>query len=180
MRIVVSGTHAVGKSTLVSDFAMSNPQFDVLPDPFDLVDDPDPASPASFSEQLTVAADRLLLLAPGADVIAERGPLDFIAYLQAAEALGRASLSAPTWAALRQTAAAAMARVDLLVVLPLTNAPGIWVPDEEDPALRLAMDEQLLDLCGDEELVGDVGCVIEIAGSPQERLDQLTELLETT
>jgi hypothetical protein len=180
VRIVVSGTHAVGKSTLVSDFAMSNPQFDVLPDPFDLVDDPEPASPASFREQLTVAADRLLVLAPGADVIAERGPLDFLAYLEAAEALGRASLSATSWEALRQTAAAAMARVDLLVVLPLTNPSAIWVPDEEDPALRLAMDERLLDLCGDEELVGGVGRVIEVAGSPQDRLDQLTQWLETT
>lgn len=32
MRIVVSGTHASGKSTLVSDFAVRHPDFVVLPD----------------------------------------------------------------------------------------------------------------------------------------------------
>jgi len=177
VRIVVSGTHAVGKSTLVSDFAMSHPQFEVLPDPFDLVDVLEPASTASFREQLTVAAERLMVLAPGADVIVERGPLDFIAYLAATEALGRASVFAQTWTGLRATTAAAMARVDLLVVLPLTNADGIWVPDEEDPELRVAMDEHLLDLCDDEELVGDVGCLLEVAGPPEDRVARLTQWL---
>ena len=32
MRIVVSGTHASGKSTLISDFALRHPEFTVLPD----------------------------------------------------------------------------------------------------------------------------------------------------
>ena len=39
MRIVVSGTHASGKSTLISDFALRHPEFVVLPDPFEALDD---------------------------------------------------------------------------------------------------------------------------------------------
>ncbi|NYD65690.1 hypothetical protein [Agromyces atrinae] len=37
MRIVVSGTHASGKSTLISDFALKHPEYAVLPDPPDFL-----------------------------------------------------------------------------------------------------------------------------------------------
>ena len=47
-----------------------------------------------------------------------------------------------------------MAHVDLLVVLPLDARDGIRVPDDEDPALREAMDEHLVELCEDGDLVG--------------------------
>ncbi|MEO7422529.1 MAG: hypothetical protein ABIU87_09050 [Ornithinibacter sp.] len=180
MRIVVSGTHAVGKSTLVSDFAMSHPQFQVLTDHFDLVDVPDHASAASFRDQLAVAAERLLMLEVGADVIAEREPLDFIADLEASVRRGLTTVFGPVWEALRATTTAAMAHVDHLVVLPLTGAQSIWVPDEEDPQLRTAMDEQLLDLCNDEEVVGGVGSVVELTGPLEDRLIHLAEWLNLT
>ena len=74
MRIVVSGTHASGKSTLVSDLAMAL-GYAQLPDPFELVDDDvEPAGAESFGQQLAVAAERLVELPAGADVVAERGP----------------------------------------------------------------------------------------------------------
>ena len=177
MRIVVSGTHASGKSTLVSDVALTHRRFRVLPDPFELVDGLDPVSVTSFHEQLLVSADRLTALPAGADVIAERGPLDFLAYLEALELLGRASLPEPALEDLRRTTAAAMACVDLLVVLPLSGLEGVWVPDDEDPRLRTAMDERLLDLCDDDELVGRVGRVREVSGTPEERLARVTALV---
>ena len=76
-------------------------------------------------------------------------------------------------ARLRLTTAEAMAHVDLLVVVPLEAADVIRVPDDEDPGLRVAMDARLLDLCDDDELVGAVGRVVEVGGSPQQRLDQV-------
>ena len=36
MRIVISGTHASGKSTLIADFASRRPEFEVFPDPYEL------------------------------------------------------------------------------------------------------------------------------------------------
>lgn len=174
VRIVVSGSHASGKSTLVSDFALSHRQYRVLSDAFDLVEDPEPSSAASFHAQLLVSAERLVELTPDADVILERGPLDFLAYLEASATLGRAAPSRDVWRALRATTAEAMAHVDLLVVLPLVDAEGVWVPEEEDPRLRIVMDEHLLDLCDDDELVGGVGCIIELTGSAPARLAALT------
>ena len=169
MRIVVSGTHASGKSTLVSDLMMGLPGYVALPDPFELVDVDEPASARSFVAQLAVSAERLIELPAGSRVVAERGPVDFVAYLEALHGLGRRSVSPDVVMALRATAAEAMARVDLLVVLPLETDTDIWVPDEEDLDLREAMDRNLLDLCDDEEVVGGVGQVLVVAGPPTRR-----------
>ena len=172
MRVVVSGTHASGKSTLVSDVAASL-RWAQLPDPFELVDDDEPAGAASFVEQLLVAAERLVELPAGSDVVAERGPVDFLAYLAALADLGRRTAAPALLTSLRATTAEAMAHVDLLVVLPLGSPDGIRVPEEEDRELRAAMDVRLLELCEDDELIGSVRRVVEVAGSPQQRLDQV-------
>ena len=171
MRLVVSGTHASGKSTLVSDVVLALRGYAELPDPFELVDeDAEPAGVESFVRQLVVAAERLVELPEGRDVVAERGPLDFLAYLEALTDLGRRSAGPDLLARLRATTAEAMVHVDLLVVLPLESPDGIRVPDEEDPQLRAAMDERLMELCEDDELVGSVGRVLEVSGAPEERL----------
>lgn len=172
MRIVVSGTHASGKSTLVSDLAATL-GCPALPDPFELVDDDlDPAGAASFVAQLDVAAERLVELPHSADVVAERGPVDLLAYLAALSDLGRPSVGPVVLGRLRASTAAAMTHVDLLVVLPLDPAAGIRVPEDEDPGLRDAMDARLLDLVDDDELVGPATTVVEVAGGPEERLAQ--------
>ena len=170
MRIVVSGTHASGKSTLVSDVGLALPRYTRLPDPFELVEDDEPSGASSFVRQLSVAAERLVELAPGSHVVAERGPVDFLAYLAASADLGRGSAGPDLWARLRATTAEAMAHVDLLVVLPLDGRDGIRVPVDEDPALRAAMDEHLVELCEDGDLVGGVEQVLEVSGPAERRL----------
>src|SRR5579862_275829 len=88
MRIVVSGTHASGKSTLVTDFAGHHPEFVVHPDPFELLDETwDIPSAAMFVAQLRIAATRLHPSEATAHLVAERGPIDFLAYLRAMEEL---------------------------------------------------------------------------------------------
>jgi hypothetical protein len=178
VRVVVSGTHASGKSTLVSDLAQAL-GCDQLPDPFELVDDVgDPAGASSFVAQLEVAAERLVELSASADVVAERGPVDLLAYLEALALLGRPSVAAGPMARLRLAAAEAMTHVDLLVVIPLDPDAGIEVPDDEDPELREVMDERLLELCDDEELVGGAAQVVEVAGSPESRVAQVLAAVE--
>ena len=180
MRIVVSGTHASGKSTLVSDLATALGSAQ-LPDPYELVDDDtdDPAGAASFVRQLLVAAERLVGLARGTDVVAERGPVDLLAYLDALAELGRPSVGPDLMTRLRATTAEAMAHVDLLVVVPLDARDGITVPDDEDPGLREAMDARLLDLCDDADLVGSAVRVVEVAGPPDARLEQVLAVVAT-
>jgi hypothetical protein len=170
VRIVVSGTHASGKSTLVSDLVMAL-GYAQLPDPFELVDDGvEPAGAESFSLQLAVAAERLVELPAGAELVAERGPLDFVAYLEALPDLGRHSVRPHTLAGLRAVTAEAMAHVDLLVVLPLEVPDVIRVPDDEDPQLRRVMDAHLLELLDEGELIGLGTRVLETGGPPEQRL----------
>ena len=97
MRIVVSGTHASGKSTLIADFARRHPEYAVFADPFELIDESDdrPAA-AMFAMQLRLAADRLIEADSGEKIIAERGPLDFLAYLLALDELGCTALDRST------------------------------------------------------------------------------------
>ena len=173
-RVVVSGTHASGKSTLIGDFAMANREWIVLPDPFELVDaqeEPD----AVFVRQLRIAAGRLLEPAHG-PVLAERGPLDFLAYLDALSRLGRSARSQDLLRRGIPLTAQAMAGVDLLVLLPLARDDRIGVGADEDLELREAMDAALLELADDPDLTGGA-TVVEIAGDPAQRLQRLEDAI---
>ncbi|MET2010200.1 hypothetical protein ABXJ56_01490 [Microbacterium chocolatum] len=164
MRIVVSGTHASGKSTLIGDVVAALPSYTVLPDPFELIDERfDQPGPAMFLQQLRVAADRLED-DPPADLIAERGPLDFLAYLAALDELGRGAASDEAIARAREMTASALRAVDLLAILPLAEGDGIRPGEDEDLELREATDAALLDLLDDAELIPATTGVVEITG----------------
>ncbi|MFZ2963216.1 MAG: AAA family ATPase [Rhodoglobus sp.] len=174
MRVVISGTHGSGKSTLISDFALLHSTWMILPDPYEDVDTAEATPGASlFAHQLRIAAHRLGEPADG-HVIAERGPLDFVAYLIALDDLRRSSTSAELTGRSIEVAAEAMRLVDLLVVLPLSEVDAIEIGDDEDLELRDAMNLALLDLVDDPELTGGA-TVVEITGNQQERLARLLE-----
>lgn len=169
-RVVVSGTHASGKSTLVSDLAAACAPAEVLPDPFELVDDAAAEPDAStFVEQMHVAAARLEEVSgPGRLVVAERGPLDLLAYLDALVELGRPTADPVAADDARETVARAMDGVDLVLVLDPDDVPE---PEEEDPDLRAAMHEALLVLLDDPDLLGGA-TVVDVAGPRRSRLEQ--------
>jgi hypothetical protein len=176
MRIVISGTHASGKSTLASDFALHNPGFTVLPDPFEYVNEAwDTPSPALFAAQLRAASTRLLATSATDLVVAERGPLDFLAYLLAWENLtGQVNAPEVMERSVNLTREANQ-HVDCLVVLPLdgTLAPGA----DEHLQLRTEMNDVLLDLIGDPDVIGMQSTVVEITGSPEQRRVALESLV---
>lgn len=178
MRIVVSGTHASGKSTLVSDFALRHPEFVVLPDPFELVDEAwDSPSAALFAAQLRLSAARLHPDQTSGHLIAERGPIDFLAYLLALDELNRATSSRALIEQSIQVARDAMQHVDLLIVLPLEAGARIFAPTDEDLPLREVMNVVLLDLVADEAIIGADSNVVEIAGGRNQRLAALEALM---
>ncbi|EIC07520.1 hypothetical protein OR221_2203 [Microbacterium laevaniformans OR221] len=178
MRIVVSGTHASGKSTLIADFARRHPEYAVFADPFELIDESDdrPAA-AMFASQLRLAAGRLIDIHSGENLIAERGPLDFLAYLLALDELGRTALDRSTLSSAADRTRGALATVDHLVLLPLTAAHPIHVGDDEDAALRETMNDVLLDLLDDADVVPAGLTVTEVTGSPAERLATIETLI---
>lgn len=173
MRIAVSGTHASGKSTLVADFAAAHPQYETMPDPFELIDEQvDQPTAGMLLRQLRLSADRLEDT-DSPDVIAERSPLDFLAYLLALGELDRATASHEVLERARELTASALRHVDLLVVLPLNARDRIRIGDDEDPDLREATDAALLDLIDDPDLILGTTRVLEITGDRARRLSTL-------
>lgn len=171
MRIAVSGAHATGKTTLISDYLDERPGTEHVPDPFELVEHA-ASTPGfeEFAQQLLVSARALAALSPGDACVIERTPLDFVAYLDALRDLGRGARPAPD--ELVRVAEDALAHLDLLVVLPIEHrdptAPG---PDEDLP-LRRAMNDALLERVDASDLAAHTR-VIEITGSRDERLRRL-------
>lgn len=177
MRIVISGTHGSGKSTLVSDFALRHPEFTALPDPFELVDETwDSPSAALFAAQLRISARRLDPHESALSLIAERGPIDFLAYLLALDQLTGASSSRELLARSTAITREALDHVDLLVVLPLNESDEIVLGSEEHLALRQAMNAALLDLIDDPDVVGERVQVVEVTGDRDRRLAILDAL----
>lgn len=173
MRIAVSGTHCSGKTTLVEDFLERHPEYTHEPEPYELAE----AQGAGFSAELTAAdvwqqleisVERLSAYAPGSNVIAERCPIDFLAYLEALNVLRREDTSRMLNAA-RECMSRGMASIDLLIVLPLTDE--IEAPEDEDPKLRAAMNRSLLEIVEDD--LPPTLRSIEIAGTPEERIATL-------
>ena len=177
MRIVVSGTHGSGKSTLISDFALRHPEYTVLGDPFDLLGESwDLDGVEMFTAQLRLSAQRLIAHEGGDHVIAERGPIDFLAYLTAAAELSGGRLPAELLERAGSWTASALEDVDILVVLPLTpDLPPVG--DDEDPELRAAMDDVLLDLIDDPDVVGETVVVADLGGDRASRLAELERLV---
>lgn len=169
MRIAVAGSHGSGKTTLIEDFLAAHRDYAHEPEPYEWLAEEQLAVPeiADFYRQLEVCVERLRGHAPGARMIAERSPLDFLAYILACDDLHRGRASADLLQSANELAARGMKHVDLLVVLPLTG-------DAEDPELREAMDERLVELAGSEEC-----WLIELHGSRAQRLAALEEAVSS-
>lgn len=175
MRIAVSGTHGSGKSTLIEDFLEARPGFQHEPEPFEWLEDaPDQPGADYFFTQLQISVQRLQTYPPSARVIAERCPLDFVAYLIALDELGRKDAAPELTQQAISLFPAAMRHIDVLIVLPIEDQRPLPIPESEDLPLRLAMNTILLELASDREVVGDRATVLEVAGS---RTDRLTALL---
>jgi len=140
MRIAVVGTHGVGKSTLIEEFLRVHPEYGHEPEPYTiLVEDYGEefsAEPCAedFLRQLEFNLERLGQRAATKDVIYERCPLDFLAYLNA--------LGASNTDSLKDRISEAMQQIDLIIYLPLTDASV----EDEFPKLRKAMDQELSEL----------------------------------
>jgi hypothetical protein len=165
MRIAVSGTHGVGKSTLIDEFLRLHSEFEHEPEPYEvMVEDygeefSDKPCVEDFLRQLEFNLERLGQHASDENVIYERCPLDFLAYLNALEANVRE--------AMLKRISDAMQQLDLIVYLPLEHEGG-----GEYPKLRRAMDRQLSEI-----LTSTNVPVVEATGSTAQRLRAIENAL---
>lgn len=178
MRIAVSGTHGSGKTTLIGDFVDANPEFVVVDEPYESLDESSQGADAwSFLHQLELSLRSVTASTGAPHVIFDRSPVDFIAYVSALSALGRPSPSPVGLVPWNSRAASALEHIDLRVVLPLDGHVTFHVEDEEDDALREEMNRQLLDLVYD---VARKTEVVEIAGPREDRCAALVAAYQRT
>jgi predicted ATPase len=186
MRIAVSGTHCSGKSTLIEAFLSTHPDFAHEPEPYEVMveeygeDFAAEPSADDFFRQLEFNVERLHQYQPGARVIFERSPADFLAYMLALEDLRRPGSNQHLAHQARNIVVDAMRLLEVIVLLPLNETDYMEAPDGEDSDLRVAVDSCLASMFRDDELAleGDGGpIVLEATGSIANRLRTLSELI---
>jgi hypothetical protein len=150
VRIAVSGSHRVGKSTLVQELVEALPQYACVEEPYHLLEEDGyefgwPPSVSDFEAQLDRSVAEIE--AAGKHVLFERCPADLFAYLLVDGHDIRAAV---------ERSRDAMHLLDLVVFVPIEEPDRIAVRSHEDREQRGAVDEVLERLLVDEELVRDV------------------------
>lgn len=181
MRLAVSGTHGVGKTTLIDDVLAVRADYEHLQEPYwemaqrgvVFADGP---NVADLAEQLGQSA-AMILAAAARDVIFDRCPLDFIAYLDVLSAT-----EGHDWTpqgALLGRIGRAIASLELIVFVPLRTPDEIATAIEYSD-LRRAVDARLKRIVRTDELglLADGPRIVEITGPRSERARQLARLLD--
>ncbi|WP_257462466.1 ATP-binding protein [Archangium lipolyticum] len=143
MRIAVTGTHRVGKSTLIESLEDRLAEYRVVDEPYLLLEEEgyEFASPPcleDFLEQLRRSMELLEDEDGARNVLFDRCPLDFLGYLLTHEESD--SFDLEEWLArIRST----IQTLDLVVFVPIEERDRIQIPAHEDPELRVEVDEKL-------------------------------------
>lgn len=167
MRVAFSGAHRTGKTTLIGSVAAALPAYAVVDEPYHLLEEDghelsDPPSPDDFALQLRRSLD--LLSTSPADVLFDRCPLDFLAYLAATD---------PDFdpADALDDIRRIISRLDLILAVPIETPDRIPVP-AEDRRLRRRVDALLLPLLLDDPHAFEIP-TIEVHGTLAARTDQV-------
>lgn len=179
MRIAIAGTHRNGKTTLTEAIARARPEFEVVPEPYEQLleqgeDFLDHYAAEAFIRQLEHQVGCLSRCAPGDDIVLDRSPLDFLAYLAATD--GTAGWDAIGLDVL-EMAAFGLQHLDLVAWLPLREKTG----DDHGRSLRRSMDDRLRDLVVSDPLgllSAQKPDLLELGGSTAERLATLFQYLD--
>jgi len=146
MRIAVSGTHFIGKSTLIEDFIKKHPEYKSEIEPYynlqneksmELSLEP---SLDSLLEQLDYSIHQLNKCANEKNVIFDRCPVDFIAYAICALDQDDIDINDSEISERFPDIKAALNNLDLILFLPITKENSIEYT-EENPAYRKLADK---------------------------------------
>jgi predicted ATPase len=170
VRVAFSGSHRVGKTTLVQHVAERLPGHATVDEPYYLLEDDgyelaEQPSLEDFEAQLTRSLAALDDAGP--DVLFDRCPVDVLAYLL--EHDDAAAFDPDDWL---EQIRAAVETLDLVVFVPIEDADRIALARHEDAEHRRAVHARLLDLLIDEALGVGVE-VLTVGGDARTRADQV-------
>lgn len=145
MRIAVSGSHSVGKSTLIAAFLDRHPQyahepeaFEVLGDDVDLTEAGVP-TPDGLSTLLEYTVSAVQAQSPEARVVFERSPVDYLAYAAASGRAWGPDEKHEFLATHTPIVRASIRHLDIVAYLPL-SASGVGRRHGEDERFRKRVD----------------------------------------
>jgi hypothetical protein len=180
MRIAVTGAHGVGKTTLIEDFVAAYPRFAREQEPYwalaqQGVAFADGATVPDLEQQLKASCE-MILEAEAADVVFDRCPMDFVAYLEVV-AEGEGFEWEPAGRLLSRMDAA-IAALDVIAFVPIVEPDEIGVAIEE-PRLRTKVDRRLKGLLRRDELGLLAGgpTLVEVPGGREARVAKLAAAL---
>jgi predicted ATPase len=171
VRIAIAGTHAAGKSTLAADLARALPGHRVIEEPYYQLQ----AEGYLFAEWPTrddfeAQLERSLrcVRQEHGDVLFDRSPADFLAYVIACSGDGAADVA--EWLPL---IAEALSTLDLVVFVPIERPDRIETQGENS-RLRRRVDGLLREGLA-EDGWGFGAAVLRVSGAPAERVRQVID-----
>jgi hypothetical protein len=175
LKVAFSGTHAVGKSTLINVLAAALPGFHVIEEPYVALLETGHAfadPPAADDFELQLERSLVSVAGGGANRMFDRTPADFLAYLAVLRHVGVETLST-YW----NDVTSAMREFDLVVYVPMERPDRIEVAESEYPRLRKQVDRALRRFLVEDEL-GVADRVVEVRGSLADRAKQVKMEIE--
>lgn len=168
MRVAFAGAHRTGKSTLIEAVAERLPGYEVVDEPYYLLEEEgyelsDPPVMEDFERQLRRSLEAIR--AASASTLLDRSPLDFIAYMRALDD----ELDLDDWI---PDVREAMEVLDLIVVVTIETPDRIPVPPHEDACFRRDVDALIRTFALDDPF-GFATATLEARGDVDERARQV-------
>lgn len=184
MRIAVSGTHFIGKSTLIEDFIKLHPDYKKIEEPYyKMSEGQEQSLEPSFEsvvEQLDYSIAELNKYSKHANIIFDRSPIDFIAYAMCIADQDDIDIHDTEIAERFEEIKSALNHLDLIIFLPITKENTIEYT-EENPGYRKRADKNFKKLYRDEiyDIFPRYGHprIIEIWGERLERIKKIETYL---
>ena len=175
MRIAFSGSHRVGKSTLVEQVADALPDHETVDEPYHLLEEDgyEVAESPSIEDFEAQLERSLEALEEGAeDVLFDRCPADILGYLLTHE--DAESFDADDWLdRIRDS----MQTLDLVVFVPVEEDDRVALPAHEDREWRLAVHQRLEELIVERGLGLDTEVLV-VEGDVRSRVQQVLGRVE--
>ena len=169
MRIAVSGSHRVGKTTLAEALAAALPHHELVPEPYELLADEGHvfgATPAVEDFELQLERSLQCLRESGTNVIFDRCPLDILSYLVTHR--DRDAFRLEDWL---PDVELLVPRLELIVFVPI-EAPDRVPVRRPEARLRADVDTVLHDLVVDDAYGLGVD-VVTVSGTTVARVQQV-------
>jgi hypothetical protein len=173
MRISISGSHLVGKTTLAEALVETFPYYEIVPEPYYLLEEDgvvvaEMPSIEDFEQQLERSFQ--CIRESGADVIFDRCPLDILGYLITHQFADMFQIE--DWMSRIQES---VNTLDMIVFVPIEEPDRVNAPHSQF-RLRAEIDDVLRDIIVDDAYGLDVD-VITVSGTVASRVHHVAEYL---